>query len=242
MDDVLRPNDLVIVDDDVETLRLLTRLLTPQGYGIQEATTGKQALEIIAGKLPDLVLLDVMLPDIDGFAICQQLKADPLTQDIPIIFLSSLADSLDKVKAFQTGAADYISKPFAVQEVLVRVQNQLHLSRQRQQLSHQNALLTQEVQERMLMQQALLAAEMNYRSIFENSTVGIFKTSAGGQYLSVNPSMARLYGYDSADEMMAMTSNVSHQIYLQPKRRDELMVYLNRFDKITDAESEVFRK
>lgn len=242
MDDVLCPNHLVIVDDDADTLRLLTRLLSQQGYGVVGATTGQEALGRIEAQRPDLILLDVLLPDLDGFTICQQLKANPLTQNIPIIFLSSLADSLDKVKAFQVGAADYISKPFAVQEVLVRVQNQLHLARQRQQLSHQNALLTQEVQERIQMQQALLAAEMNYRSIFENSTVGIFKISANGQYLSVNPSMARLYGYDSAEEMMAMAANVSHQIYLQPKRRDELMVYLNRFDKITDAESEVFRK
>ncbi|MGB3201335.1 MAG: adenylate/guanylate cyclase domain-containing protein, partial [Nodosilinea sp.] len=151
-------------------------------------------------------------------------------------------DSIDKVKAFQAGAADYITKPFAVQEVLVRVQNQLRLAQQRQQLSRQNALLIQEVRERTQMEQALVAADMNYRSIFENATVGIFKASSSGQMLSVNPSMARLYGYESAEAMVSTVTDISRQIYLQPKRRDELVVYLDRFDKITDAESEVFRQ
>lgn len=242
MDDAPIAIDLVIVDDDAETSCLLQRLLSQQGYRIQVADSGQQAIGLILESRPGLVLLDILLPDMDGYSLCQQLKHNPLTAEIPVIVLSSLVDSLDKVKAFQAGATDYITKPFAVQEVLVRVQNQLRLAQQRQQLSQQNALLTQEVQERTQMEQALVAAEMNYRSIFENATVGIFKASATGQLLSVNPSMARLYGYESAAEMVATVEDISRQIYLQPKRRDELAVYLDRFDKITDAESEVFRR
>ncbi|WP_017300743.1 adenylate/guanylate cyclase domain-containing protein [Nodosilinea nodulosa] len=242
MDDAPAAIDLVIVDDDAETSCLLQRLLSQQGYRIQVAESGQQAIAQIMASRPGLVLLDLLLPDMDGYTLCQQLKYNPLTAEIPVIVLSSLVDSLDKVKAFQAGATDYITKPFAVQEVLVRVQNQLRLAQQRQQLSQQNALLIQEVQERTQMEQALVAAEMNYRSIFENATVGIFKASAKGQLLSVNPSMARLYGYESAQEMVDTVADISRQIYLQPKRRDELVVYLNRFDKITDAESEVFRK
>jgi PAS domain S-box-containing protein len=242
VDDAPAATDLVIVDDDAETSRLLHRLLSQQGYRIQAAVSGQQAIALIQERRPGLVLLDILLPDMDGYTLCQQLKANPLTADIPVIVLSSLVDSLDKVKAFQAGATDYITKPFAVQEVLVRVQNQLHLAQQRQQLSQQNTLLIQEVRERTQIEQALTAAEMNYRSIFENATVGIFKASATGQLLSVNPSMARLYGYDSPEEMVATVENISRQIYSEPKRRDELVVYLSRFEKITDAESEVFRK
>ena len=242
MDDAPAATDLVIVDDDAETSRLLHRLLSQQGYHIQAAVSGQQAITLIQERRPSLVLLDILLPDMDGYTLCQQLKANPLTADIPVIVLSSLVDSLDKVKAFQVGATDYITKPFAVQEVLVRVQNQLNLAQQRQQLSQQNTLLIQEVRERTQIEQALTAAEMNYRSIFENATVGIFKASASGQLLSVNPSMARLYGYDSPEEMVATVENISRQIYSEPKRRDELVVYLSRFHKITDAESEVFRK
>ncbi|WOD41082.1 adenylate/guanylate cyclase domain-containing protein [Nodosilinea sp. E11] len=242
MDDASAAIDLVIVDDDAETSRLLNRLLSQQGYCIQTAESGQQALDLVAKRQPGLVMLDILLPDMDGYTLCRQLKNDPLTTEIPVIVLSSLVDPLDKVKAFQAGATDYITKPFAVQEVLVRVQNQLHLARQRQQLSRQNALLTQELQERTQMEQTLVAAETSYQSIFENATVGIFKVSSTGRLLSVNPSMARLYGYESPEEMVSTIEDIGRQIYHQPKRRDELVVYLNRFDKITDAESEVFRK
>ena len=242
MDDAPNAIDLVIVDDDAETACLLNRLLSQQGYKIQVAENGRQAMDCILNRRPSLVLLDILLPDIDGYSLCQQLKTDALTAEIPVIVLSSLGDSLDKVKAFQVGATDYITKPFAIQEVLVRVQNQLRLAQQRQQLSQQNALLIQEVHERTLMEQALIAAEMNYRSIFENATVGIYKAIATGQLISVNPSMAQLYGYGSAQEMVDTVENISRQIYLEPTRRDELVVYLNRFEKITDAESEVFRQ
>ncbi|MEB3252680.1 MAG: adenylate/guanylate cyclase domain-containing protein [Cyanobacteriota bacterium] len=231
---------LFVIDDDLHTRDLLTRLLTEKGYQVEAIATGQEAIDRLTQGGPSLILLDILLPDLDGYRLCQELKANPLTQDIPIIFLSSLDDSLDRVKAFQVGAADYIAKPFASEEVLVRVQNQLHLASQRQQLNHQNALLRQEVEERIQVEQALLAAEMNYRSLFDNSTVGIFKASSEGTYLSVNPAMAQLYGYDSAAEMIAAIQDINRQIYVQPKRRDELMVYLNRYDRITDAESEVF--
>ncbi|MBD2424899.1 response regulator [Phormidium sp. FACHB-1136] len=234
--------DLVIIDDDVETRRLLARLLTQQGYRLREATNAESGLAAIAQQIPDLILLDIVLPDLDGYTLCQRLKTNPATRDIPIIFLSSLVDSLDKVKAFQSGGADYIAKPFSVQEVLVRVQNQIYLAQQRQQLHQKNQQLQREVEERLQLEKARQTAELNYHSLFENSTVGIFKTTAHGQFLSVNPSMARLYGYDSADAMIAAVEDISRQIYVQPKRREELLVYLSRFDKITDAESEVFRQ
>ena len=233
--------DLVIIDDDVDTRRLLSRLLTQQGYHLREATSAEAGLAAIGQQPPDLILLDIVLPDLDGYTLCQRLKANPATRDVPVIFISSLADSLDKVKAFQSGGADYIAKPFSVQEVLVRVQNQLYLAQQRQQLHQKNQQLQREMEERIQIDKARQAAELNYRSLFENSTVGIFKASASGQFLSVNPSMARLFGYDVAD-MITVVENISRQIYVQPKRREELLVYLSRFDKITDAESEVFRQ
>lgn len=242
MDDRAVLTKLFVVDDDLHTRDLLTRILRQKGCQVESVATGQQAIDRLSEAGASLVLLDILLPDLDGYRLCQALKANPLTQNIPVIFLSSLDDSLDRVKAFQVGAADYIAKPFASEEVLVRVQNQLNLATQRQQLNYQNALLRQEVEERTQVEQALLAAEMNYRSIFENSTVGIFKASAQGTYLSVNPSMAELYGYDSTTEMITTVQDINRQIYVQPKRRDELMVYLNRYHRITDAESEVFCK
>ncbi|MEB3291290.1 MAG: adenylate/guanylate cyclase domain-containing protein [Leptolyngbya sp.] len=234
--------DVVLIDDDPNICRLLMRLLTQHGYHLRQANSAEAGMALILEQSPHLVLLDIMLPDLDGYELCQRLKAHPTTCDIPVIFISALADSLDKVRAFQVGAADYIAKPFAVQEVLVRVQNQVHLAQQRQELHQKNQILRREVEERIQMDQARQTAERNYHSLFENSTVGIFKANVQGQFLSVNPSMARLFGYDSAAAMMAAVDDISHQIYAQPKRREELLVYLSRFDKITDAESEVFRQ
>lgn len=242
MEDVIYLNDLVIVDDDAGIIQLLTRWLTREGYQVRSASTGEAALTLLGSYSPDLILLDVVLPDIDGYTLCQQLKSNPLTQAVPVICLTALVGAQEQAKAFHAGASDYITKPCSAEEVLARVRNQLRLSQQRQQLSQQNALLMQEVRERAQMEQALVNAEMNYRSVFENSTVGIFKLSERGQYLSVNPSMARMYGYSSTAEMLAMTDNINRQIYRQPKRWDELKVYLNRYQKITDAESEVVRK
>ncbi len=231
-----------MIDDDPDVGRLLTRLLTQHGYHLRQANSAEAGMALILERSPHLILLDIMLPGLDGYGLCQRLNSDPATRDIPVIFISSLADSLDKVKAFQVGAADYIAKPFAVQEVLVRVQNQVHLAQQRQELHQKNRALRREVEERIQIDLARQTAELNYHSLFENSTVGIFKASTQGQFLSVNPSMACLFGYDAAAAMMVAVEDISRQIYVQPKRREELLVYLSRFDKITDAESEVFRR
>lgn len=232
---------LLIVDDDVSR-KPLTRLLTRHGFLVQEVASGEDVLRAVVDTPPDLILLDILLPDMDGYEVCRKLKLEPRVRDIPIIFLSALGDSMDKVKAFEIGAADYVTKPCQPQEVLARVQNQLHLYHQRKQLSQQNALLLTEVRERKQAEQALRAAETKYRSIFENSTAGIFKTCGDGSYISVNPALARMYGYVSPDEMIGMVTDIDCQVYVQPKRRDELTAYLKRFSKIQDAESEVFRK
>lgn len=249
MEEAVRLTDLVLVTDDAEAVKQLTQWLNRGGYRVQAVATGQAVLTLLSHHTPDLILLDVALSDIHGLVLCQDIKTNPLSQDIPIICLTDLAASTrpgglvtNPADAFQAGAADCITKPYSAAEVLARVQHQLQLSQQRQQISHQNALLIQEIREHNQMEQALITAEMNYRSVFENSTVGIFKSSAAGQYLTVNPSMARMYRYQSPEEMLAMTEDISRQIYCQPKRWDELKVYLNRYEKITDAESEVFHQ
>ncbi|HEY9761566.1 MAG TPA: response regulator, partial [Trichocoleus sp.] len=233
---------LLIVDDDAISRQPLTRLLMRHGFSVREVASGEEVLQAAVEAPPDVILLDILLPDLDGYEVCRKLKSEPRVRDIPVVFLSALGDSLDKVKAFDVGAADYVTKPFQPQEILARVQNQINLYRQRKQLSQQNALLLTEVRERKQAEQALRAAETKYRSIFENSTAGIFKTCGDGFYISVNPALARMYGYASPEEMMDMVTDIDCQIYVQPKRRDELTAYLKRFSKIQDAESEVFRK
>ncbi|MDJ0582408.1 response regulator [Crocosphaera sp.] len=141
--------DILIVDDILENLQLLFTMLTEQGYEVRRVLSGKQALNVVRVEPPDLILLDIKMPELDGYQVCKRLKADPITQNIPVIFLSALNDTFDKVKAFEVGGVDYISKPFQLQEVIVRIENQLNLLRMQQKLEKKNAeleLLNQELE------------------------------------------------------------------------------------------------
>lgn len=140
--------NLLVVDDTLDNLRLLSAMLSKQGYRVRKAINGKIALNTIQQMPPDLVLLDINMPDLNGYEVCQILKTDPLTQEIPIIFISALDDVLDKVKAFQVGGSDYITKPFQTEELLARIQHQLTIQQQRRQLQI-------EIQERRKTEQAL---------------------------------------------------------------------------------------
>lgn len=147
--------DILVVDDTPDNLRLLIRILQKQGYKVRPVTNGFSALEAIESSQPDLILLDIMMPDISGYEICQQLKAKPDFKEIPIIFLSALEDGLNKAKAFEIGGSDYITKPFQVKEVLARVNNQLivrslqvQLQAKNQRLTEQNDKLEEEIVER----------------------------------------------------------------------------------------------
>ncbi|MEM9091324.1 MAG: response regulator [Cyanobacteria bacterium P01_F01_bin.53] len=130
--------DILIVDDTPENLRLLSSALNTQGYEVRAVLSGSMALSAAQTDPPDLILLDIKMPKMDGYEVCQRLKADGKTRDIPIIFLSALDDALDKVKAFNVGGVDYVTKPFQTAEVLARVKNQLTISFLRQKLLAQN--------------------------------------------------------------------------------------------------------
>ncbi|HEY9639801.1 MAG TPA: EAL domain-containing protein [Coleofasciculaceae cyanobacterium] len=117
--------DILIVDDTLENLQLLATMLSAQGYNVRKALNGQMALKAVQTVLPDLILLDIMMPEMDGYEVCRRLQADPSTTNIPIIFLSALNEAFDKVKAFEVGGVDYITKPYHLAEVLIRTRNQL---------------------------------------------------------------------------------------------------------------------
>ncbi len=129
---------ILIVDDVVANLQLLASLLMRQGYEVRKAISGDMALQSALADPPDLILLDVRIPDISGFEVCSELKANPQTADIPVIFISALDDSLDKVEAFSVGGVDYVTKPFETVEVLARVETHLRLHQLQQRLAVQN--------------------------------------------------------------------------------------------------------
>jgi signal transduction histidine kinase len=157
------PSSILVVDDNRENLRLLTSVLTKQGYVVRAAPDGRLALASAQAKLPDLILLDVMMPEMDGYQICAQLKADERTRNIPVIFVSAADQVLDKVKAFSVGGVDYITKPFQMAEMLARVQTHLALRAMQKQIEESNIQLarindelTHEIIERTRVEKELL--------------------------------------------------------------------------------------
>ncbi|MEH1852003.1 MAG: response regulator [Nostoc sp.] len=134
---LLPKTEILVVDDLRDNLRLLSNLLREQGYEVRTAINGTMALRSAQSEPPALILLDINMPDIDGYEVCRQLKASEETRNIPIIFISALDDALDKVKAFQVGGVDYITKPFRVEEMLIRIETQLKVQRFTQTLEQQ---------------------------------------------------------------------------------------------------------
>ncbi len=130
--------DLLVVDDNLDNLRLLVELLSESGFNVRPAPSGLRALEAVRKRLPDLILLDIVMPEIDGYELCLQLKADEQTKYIPVIFISASDESFDKIKAFSIGAVDYVTKPLQAPEVLARVQTHLTIARLQQELHQKN--------------------------------------------------------------------------------------------------------
>jgi signal transduction histidine kinase len=146
------PNSILIVDDTPNNIRVLLNVLSESGFDVSVATSGEMALDKIPIIQPDLILLDVMMPGIDGFSTCQQLKANSITSNIPIIFMTALADTQDKVKGLRCGAVDYITKPIQVEEAVARIQ--IHLNLRQTQLQ-----LQQTVQDLRTAQTQMIQAE-----------------------------------------------------------------------------------
>jgi diguanylate cyclase (GGDEF)-like protein len=135
------PAILLIVDDVDDNLEILGDILSFNGYQVQTARSGEAALKRVQESHPDLILLDILMPGMDGFEVCTRLKADESTKDIPVIFVSSMTDIDSKVRGFKVGGVDYINKPFQHAEVLVRVNTHVTLQRLRKNLEEQNAEL-----------------------------------------------------------------------------------------------------
>lgn len=132
-------SNILIVDDIPDNLRVLGGILREEGYKIRPVLNGELALQVAEKEKPDLILLDIMMPGMDGYEVCQRLKANSTLKDIPVIFISALSDTNDLVKAFESGGVDYITKPFHAAEVAIRVATHLKISQQNIELRELNA-------------------------------------------------------------------------------------------------------
>jgi sigma-B regulation protein RsbU (phosphoserine phosphatase) len=152
--------DILVVDDMPSNLRLLSQTLAEKGYGVRTVTSGLRALESAQTSPPDLILLDVRMPDMNGYEVCAQLKQDERTSQIPIIFISALDQVEDKVQAFQYGGVDYITKPFQVEEVLARTETHLSLRRLQASLEKINQRMQREFTLAGAVQSSFLPSKM----------------------------------------------------------------------------------
>ena len=139
---------ILVVDDHPDNIRTLSIILRSQGYKVRKATSGEMAIDTIHSQPPDLVLLDIKMPTMNGYEVCTKLKEATKTCNVPIVFLSALDSAADKIRAFEVGGADYITKPFNEEEVLARVRQQLTIRQQQQQLTEQNQQLQQQILQR----------------------------------------------------------------------------------------------
>ncbi|MEE8315326.1 MAG: response regulator, partial [Syntrophobacteria bacterium] len=137
---------ILLVDDNPTNLQVLFQTLEGRGYNLLVAKDGETALTIVKKALPELILLDIMMPGIDGYEVCRRLKNDPTTKEIPIIFLSALGETKDKVRGLDLGAVDYISKPFQAEEVIARVNTHITIYRLRREVQAQKDALERELE------------------------------------------------------------------------------------------------
>ncbi|MCI5145749.1 MAG: response regulator, partial [Candidatus Electrothrix sp. AR3] len=176
---------ILLVDDDPDNLKLLAKMLTENKFQIRASNSGRYALKSIQKNSPDLILLDINMPGIDGYEVCRQLKADPLSADIPIIFISGLKDEESKVRGFEVGGVDYITKPFQSQEILARVRTHLSMSRMKHHLEEVVRERTAELQ----------AATEQFQRLFELASDAFLIIDFEGKIINMNQQSCKKLGY-----------------------------------------------
>ncbi|MES0360867.1 MAG: SpoIIE family protein phosphatase [Anaerolineales bacterium] len=191
--------DILVVDDTPANLRLLSQMLNEQGYNVRPVLEGRLALAAAQAKPPDLILLDIRMPDLNGYQVCERLKSDSQTKDIPIIFISALDAIQDKVKAFTVGGVDYITKPFHVEEVLARVETHLALHKLQEQLEHANQKMTQELALAGEVQEGFFLQELPEISGWQLSIKLKSARETSGDFFDVIPLPRGYYGILMAD-------------------------------------------
>jgi len=208
--------DILIIDDSQDNLSTLDAILKKEGYSVRGAPNGHTGLMIVNTLPPELILLDVKMPGMDGYEVCRKLKADEHTRDIAVIYISALNDLTDIVKGFEAGGVDYITKPFRYKEVLVRVATHLTIQGYQQHLAEEfrnqtteleraNKQLKNEINERKQGEQTLRKSEQKYRSLFENMMQGAFYQQADGVLVDSNPAALEMFGL-TRDQFMGRTS------------------------------------
>ncbi|OUD12572.1 response regulator [Thioflexithrix psekupsensis] len=195
---------ILVIDDKPANLELLQRVLERRGFGVTVANGHQTAFALLESWYPDLILLDIMMPDLDGYQVCEWLKNNPNTADIPVIFLSALTDMLDKIKGFSAGGVDYITKPFQIAEVMARVETHLKIAQLQQSLRVHNQRLESEIIQREKTEQALAKNQRYLSTLISNLPGVVYQRYNDKQWTMefISEGCLALTGY-SADEFMS---------------------------------------
>ncbi|WP_442945299.1 hybrid sensor histidine kinase/response regulator [Nostoc sp.] len=225
-DSLSKPIHILLVDDNPNNLKVLSEMIQGYGWKALMATNGESAIEQTEYALPDLILLDVMMPGIDGFETCRRLKANPITQNIPVIFMTALSDSKDKVKGLEIGAVDYVTKPFQQEEVIARLK--LHLK-----ISHLTYTLEQRVQERTAeLTQSLQQLQQTQLQLIQSEKMSTLGQLVAGIGHEINNPIGFIEGNFSY--ITEYTNNLLHLVNLQqqklPHPEPEIEELLNQMD------------
>ena len=208
--------DILVIDDTPENLHLLSTMLNERGYKVRSVTKGMTGLRGAIAAPPDLILLDINMPQMNGYEVCEQLKSHEITREIPVIFISALGDVLDKVKAFDVGGVDFITKPFQIEEVLARIQTHLTLRRLQQKQHAQNLQLQREIDERRRVEETFEKAFLACPSPIAITTL------SNGTFLAVNPSFLRMSGHAQAEVMGQTAADL--QLWRSPELYQQAIV------------------
>lgn len=195
---------ILLVDDSPVNLAVTVESLELAGYEVLVAIDGEEALERAQSTSPDLILLDIMMPGIDGFEVCRRLKTQACTQDIPVIFMTSMNGVSDKIEGFNAGAVDYVTKPFQISELRARIATHLKLRDLQRQLQDKNQKLQKEIDERKRMEEQLSRCEQEFLALSENSVDTIARYDSQCRRIYANPCFARHTGVQ-ANALLGMT-------------------------------------
>lgn len=186
-------NRILVVDDQLKNIQVVGKILRDQGFMVSVAQSGKDALEIVKMTLPDLILLDIIMPDMDGFETCEHLKREEHSKDVPVIFLSALSETKDKVKGFKVGAVDFVSKPIETEELLSRIDLHLTVKSLKDNLEKQVQIQTKEL---LSTNEALRRREEEYKSVMKAVPDPIIVFDLKGRAVYLNPAFTRVFGWN----------------------------------------------
>ncbi|MCP4071154.1 MAG: response regulator, partial [Hyphomicrobiales bacterium] len=234
-------NRILIVDDEPKNLDVLHTCLREAGFKVLIAESGEAALQRIAYTTPDIILLDINMPGINGYETCRRLKDNEVSKDTPIIFVTAETETVDKVRGLEMGAVDYITKPFQPEEVVARVERHLTIRNLQKQIDEQNVQLQQEIAERKRAEKLLRESEEKYKALFNNAQVALFRTAVSdGKLIEINERYANMAGYPTVEDCMAEFN--AADAWADLAGRAELVSILQEKGSVKNFETAIIQK